>query len=160
MADTERGASEAARFSRQRSLGYVVNHVARLFSRALEQRLAPHGMSRGQFPLLLILWEQEGITQSEIARRLDIEQPTVANTLQRMERDGLISTAPDPGHRRQVLISLTEKARALKPAATAGAADVNDVASAELSAEDIETLFALMERMRAGLARQMDHSSG
>ena len=107
---------EIGEFRREDSLGYVVNHLGRLFARALDRRLALHGVALGQFPVLLILWEQEGITQSAIARRLDLEQPTIANTLKRMERDGLVTFAPDPANRRQVLVGLTGKGRALRAA--------------------------------------------
>ena len=69
-----------------------------------------------------MLWEEEGVTQSEIARRLDLEQPTVANTLRRMERDGLVHLSPDPNNRRQVLIYLTDKGRALNGPLTAAGA--------------------------------------
>ena len=96
-------------FSRETSLGYAVNFVGRAFARALERRLALHGVALGQFPLLLTLWEEDGLTQSEIARRLLIEQPTVANTLKRMERDGLIVASADPQNRRLVRIGLTAK---------------------------------------------------
>lgn len=135
------------RFDRRESLGYLVNHLGRLFARALERRLAKHGVALGQFPLLLILWEQEGLTQSEIARRLDIEQPTVANTLRRMERDGLVETAADPANRRHVLINLTAKGRALEGPLTAEASAVNDIAASGLSAEELAEVREMIRRL-------------
>ncbi|MGO9392443.1 MarR family winged helix-turn-helix transcriptional regulator [Rhodoblastus sp.] len=120
-------------FERQESLGYLVNRLARLFSRALEKRLAAHGVALGPFPILLLLWEQEGLTQTEIARRLDFEQPTISNTLKRMERDGLIEFAPDPTSRKRILVRLTEKAKALRLALTGEAEAVNQAASAKMS---------------------------
>ncbi len=89
-------------FDRQESLGYLVNRLARLFARALESRLAGHGVALGPFPVLLTLWEEEGLTQTEIARRLDFEQPTIANTLKRMQRDGLVAFRPDPSSRKRI----------------------------------------------------------
>ncbi|MBB4196344.1 hypothetical protein CCR94_13425 [Rhodoblastus sphagnicola] len=139
-------------FRRDESLGYVVNLLGRLFARALDQRLRRHGVALGQFPVLLILWEQEGITQSEIARRLDIEQPTVANTLKRMERDGLVSFGPDPGNRRQVLVGLSEKGRALRAPLIAEAEAVNGQASQDFSAAERALFIALLRRMAANLS--------
>ena len=143
-------------FSREASLGYLVNHLARLFARALEKRLARHGVALGQFPPLLILWDEENITQSEIARRLDIEQPTVANTLKRMQRDGLIVPVADPGNRRRVLIRLTDRARALRPLLIGEAETVNALAGATLSADETAAFAAVLNRMRQALARQAD----
>jgi DNA-binding MarR family transcriptional regulator len=127
-------------FNRERSLGYLVNQLARLFRQRLEERLAVHGVPPGQFPLLLILWEEEGLTQSEIARRLSFEQPTVANTLKRMMRDGLVNTAPDPANRKQVLVFLTEKAKRLRDPLTAEARLINAEAAAVLAPEEAAEL--------------------
>jgi DNA-binding MarR family transcriptional regulator len=150
-------------FERARSLGYLVNLAGRLLARALDRRLAAYGVSIGQFPLMLILWEEERLTQTEIARRIDIEQPTVANTLKRMERDGLVTTAPDPGHSRRVLISLTERGRALEPLLKEEARQVNAQGAKELSndqlAEFRATLHKLIAALDPALAQQRPQSS-
>lgn len=139
------------RYRREESLGYLVNYLGRVLARALERRLVKHGVALGQFPLLLTLWEEEGLTQSEIARRLDIEQPTVANTLRRMERDGLVNAEPDPSHRRQILIKLTEKGRKLERPLKLEALAVNQAAAAKISASDLEafrrTIRLLLETL-------------
>ena len=125
-------------YKREESLGYLVNLLGRVLARALERRLVKHKVPLGQFPLLLTLWDEENLTQSEIARRLGIEQPTVANTLRRMERDGLVKTEPDPAHRRQVLIKLTEKGRKLERPLKLEALAVNQAAGAKSSAAELE----------------------
>ena len=142
-----------AQYDREKSLGYLVNRLARLMSRALEKRLAAHGVALGQFAVMLALWEEEGITQSEIARRLAVEQPTVANTLARMRRDGLVSTAPDPDNQRQVLIYLTEKGRALKAPLTGEALHVSTLVGATLSADELESFVAQLTRLCAEFSR-------
>ena len=156
-APTEPG---TAPFERAASLGYVVNHLARMFAHALDHRLAPYNVARGQFPLLLILWEEEGLTQTEIARRLDIEQPTVANTLRRMERDGFVALAPDPSNRRQVLVRLTEKSRALRAPVIAGARAVNARAGASLTSDELATFMLLLDKMRAAFSVEQDVQLG
>lgn len=149
-------AKATPRFERRESLGYLVNQLARTFARALEARLARHGVALGQFPLLLILWEEERLTQSEIARRLGFEQPTVANTLRRMERDGLVDTEADPANRRHVLIVLTAKGRALERALTAEARAVNEAASEGWSAAELDRFRRAVERLEKGLAREIE----
>jgi DNA-binding MarR family transcriptional regulator len=149
-------------FDREKSVGYLVNLAGRLLGRALDRRLAAHGVSLGQFPLLLVLWEEEGLTQSEIARRLDIEQPTVANTLKRMERDGLVAAAPDPRHSRRVLITLTERGRALQAPLKKEALQVNRSAAAQLSPQELAGFRATLGRVIAALsddARSQSSSS-
>ena len=57
-------------------------------------------------------------TQAELLDLIGIEQPTMAFTLRRMERDGIIERSPDPEHGRKSLVKLT--ARAARDPATPG----------------------------------------
>ena len=141
---------KAPRFDRRQSLGYLVNNLARLFARALEQRLSRHGVALGQFPLLLVLWE-EGTSRNRNRAPAQLEQPTIANTLQRMERDGLVSTAPDPVNRRRVLIRLTDRARAMEAPLTSEAAAVNALATSDLSPTEVERFIERIQRLEERL---------
>jgi DNA-binding MarR family transcriptional regulator len=138
-------------FSKDDSAGYLVNHLARLFARELQARIKPLGLSTGTFPALLVLWEGDGLTQRELIERLDIEQPTMANTLTRMERDGLIQRRQDPADGRAQRIWLTEAARALEGAATAAAEAVNTRALAGLAADERVVFLGLIRKVIAGL---------
>ncbi len=139
-------------FSRVHSLGYKFYRLAHLFSHALDDRLAQHAVTVGQFRLLLVLWEKENITQAEIARLLDLEQPTVASTLKRMERDGLITTTGDPSDRRRTRIVLTRRAHVLKDTLTSEAHNVNDQAVSGLSVDDVARLHGLLDHLTRALA--------
>lgn len=143
---------DATPFEREESLGFITNHLARLFARALDRALSRHGVALGQFGLLLVLWEEDGLTQTEIARRLDIEQPTAANTLQRMHRDGLVIFGPHPHNCRQVLVHLTERGRALRAPLTAEARAVNARAAATLTSSELKSFAQIVTKMRAAFA--------
>ncbi len=138
-------------FDRDTSLGYVVNHLARVFEQALYRRIVPHGARPGQFPVLLCLWAEEGLTQAELTRRLAIEQPTMANTLKRMERDGLIVRRPDARDGRRALVYLTDRGRDLQAVLTGQAAEVNGIAGADVSEEEKALFLDLARRMIARL---------
>ena len=114
----------------EQSLGYQINLLARLFEHALRHRIAPYGVVPGQFPALLCLYAQDGLTQTELARRVSIEQPTMANTLARMQRDGLIHRVRDPDDGRSARIHLTERAKALERPLTDAAREINASATA------------------------------
>lgn len=141
------------RFDRETSAGYLANHMARLFARHLEARLRPMGLALGAFPALLHLWEEDGLTQRDLVERLDIEQPTMAATLSRMERDGLITRSKGSGDARVQHIRLTPKARALCAAAMAEAEAVNATALAGLTPAEQATFLQLMARVIATLGR-------
>ena len=134
-------------FDKLRSPGYLSNHVARLFAQGLDRRIRPLGIAHGQFPALLALWERDGLTQKELVESLDVEQATMANTLARMERDGLIRRTRHPADARAQQVWLTEKAIALKAPALAAARDQNAVALSDLSAEEREMFVGLLSRV-------------
>jgi len=108
-------------FSRTDSAAYLASQLAKGFSRALQQRAAGLGFSPGQFPILIELWAEDGLTQKQLLERVDIEQATMANTLARMERDGLIERKPHPSDKRAQLVYLTDKGSTMQAGAVEAA---------------------------------------
>ena len=133
----------------------MVNHVARQLARALHDRIAPLGVVPGQFAQLLALYERDGITQQELCDMVGIEQPTMANTVGRMERDGLVERRPHPSDGRKQLIFLTEKARSLEDPLTEAAQSVNSRATAGLSKTEQATLIDLVAKIQANLGESI-----
>jgi DNA-binding MarR family transcriptional regulator len=140
-------------FDRLESPGHVVNYLARLFASALYRRIGEHGVNTGQFPVLLALWEQDGVTQASLVEKLAVEQPTMAGTLKRMERDGLIKRVPDAEDARQSHIHLTRRGRALEEALVTSARETNAVALAGLSPNESGQFMRLVKRMIENLER-------
>jgi DNA-binding MarR family transcriptional regulator len=112
---------------RPESATQLATQFARSVTRVLQTRAAQLGFSPGQLPVLLELWEEEGLTQRQLLDRVDVEQATMANTLARMERDGLIERRVHPRDKRAQQIFLTEKARAMREEALALAGEAEDV---------------------------------
>ncbi len=133
------------------SAGFLVNHVARLFADGLKQRIAPLGIVPGQFPALLELWEHDGQTQKQLVEKLNIEQATMANTLARMERDGLIERKEHPEDGRAKLVHLTPKARAIRDQAYAAANETNAQAMRDFTDAEREQFLALITKATAAL---------
>jgi DNA-binding MarR family transcriptional regulator len=135
------------RLARHESFGYQVNHLARLLAQALAARIAPHGVVPGQFAQLLALFEQDGLSQRELCDRVRIEQATMANTLRRMERDGLVRCVPDPNDRRRIRVHLTRRARALEHDLIAAARAANAAATEGLTDSEITTYLHLTSQV-------------
>ncbi|MEW2915463.1 MarR family winged helix-turn-helix transcriptional regulator [Ruegeria sp. ANG10] len=134
-------------FEKENSAGYLVNHMARLFAKELQQRIAPLGIVVGQFPILLQLWLKDGVTQKELLGKIDVEQATLANTLNRMERDGLIKRTKNPADARAQMIWLTEKATAIRNSAYESAQSVNAEALQVLSETEQAHFMDYMRRI-------------
>ncbi len=134
-------------FDHMDSAGYLVNHIARLFADGLRKRVEPLGIVPGQFPALLELWIKDGQTQKQLVEKLDIEQATLANTLARMERDGLIVRTQHPEDGRARIVHLTDKAKAIRDAAYAAATETNAIAMSSLSEEEQKQFVDFMQRI-------------
>lgn len=136
---------------RQQSFGYQVNHLARLFARALDARLKPMGLATGQMPVLLALFERDGQTQAELCKLVQVEQPTMANTLARMHRDGLVERRPDPADGRRMQIYLTGHTASLKEDILCAAQEVNSQAVAGLDPAARDQAMTLLAHMIGNL---------
>lgn len=137
---------------RDKSVGYVVNHLSRAMTLALNDAIKDLGVSPGQVPVLMCLWEQDGLTQRELYERVSIEQATMSNTLKRMERDGLVRRKPDPNDRRASRILLTAKAKKLQAPVSDAIKAVNKQALGKLKKKDKKCLMDLMGTMIDNLA--------
>lgn len=135
------------------SVGYQVNRLARLFEAALRVRIAAHGVVPGQFPALLALFQQDGRTQRELCDLASVDQSTMAKTLARMKRDGLVDSGTDPRDSRCTRYRLTPAARTLEPALAAAGHDVIAQATQGISAARL----AAFDRTLADMATNLGH---
>ncbi len=92
----------------------LIQQLARSYAAILQEQLKPLGLTPGQLPALQQLWSQDGKTQAALVAALQVEQATMANTLARMERDGLIERRKAAHDGRIRHIHLTAKARGLE----------------------------------------------
>lgn len=138
------------------SLGYQVNLLARLLAQALKRRNGRDGILPGQFPIVLELMAYDGATQRELCDGVRIDQSTMASTLKRMERDGLIERRPCARDGRQSTVHLTPSGRDLSETAIANAREVNRVALEALDPEAQQVLREALAKMAASLTRDLE----
>jgi MarR family transcriptional regulator for hemolysin len=107
----------------------------------------PYGISQGQFIVLKILWAEEGKSQKDLCEMVGVEQPTLARTLQRMKRDGLIKIIKDKKDKRIVRIFLTEKGRELESDMKIEFDIIKDDILHDLTEEEQECLDKMLNRV-------------
>jgi len=90
----------------------LINLAARLTGKAARIRMGRIGAWPGQIPLLLWLLEKDGLIQKDLVERAKMEQSTVAEHLDRLERAGFIYRKRGADDRRKYRFYLTDKARA------------------------------------------------
>ena len=137
------------------STGYLVRRTFRAFTRALEQRLAPHNVSLSMWFFIRLLWEQDGVTQKTLADELGLTQATTVAAMDVMETRGLIERRPNSLDRRKSNIFLTKEGHALKAKLLRYAVEVNSAAHEDVSAAELVVLRELLNR----LIRSLDKDS-
>ncbi|MFK5978779.1 MAG: MarR family transcriptional regulator [Rhizobiaceae bacterium] len=138
-------------FDKKKSAGYLANHMARLFAQGLHERIKSLGLAPAQFMTLLELWNEDGLSQKELVKRIDVEQATMANTIRRMERDGLITRRQNPTDARSHTIFLTKRAKQIEQAAVEAAYSQNAVALDGFSQIEHQQFLESMQRTIANM---------
>jgi MarR family transcriptional regulator for hemolysin len=136
-----------------RTPGHYFSRIARGLARTGDARFKDLGFATAQLPVLTALSDGTAMSQTELARWARVEQPTMAQLLGRMERDGIVRREPDPRDRRSSLVSLTKEAISRLPAGRAILEQANREATEGLSERDVETLLDLLRRVLANVER-------
>lgn len=131
--------------------GHYFSRIARGLARVGDVRLRDLGFAAAHLPVLAALKNGAQMSQTELARWAKVEQPTMAQMLARMERDGLVRRTPDPADRRGSLVSLTKQALSRLPAGRAVLKQGNAEMTEGLSAKEVETLIGLLRRVLANV---------
>lgn len=130
----------------------IIGRIARLIARRDDERLREVGLSTAQLPVLVALKNGETRTQKELANLAGVEQPSMAQLLARMERDGLIRRQSDPDDRRSSLISLTADALdRLRPGRSV-LRHGNAEALEGFTADEVQMLTEMLQRIHVNVA--------
>lgn len=140
-------------FSLGGSLGYLVRDANRAFQRLLEKRVAPHGVTRGQWYFLRVLWEQDALSQRELSTRVGMMEPTTVIALRGMEKAGLIRRVRSADDRRVTRVHLTAKARRMRDRLLAISQGVNAQGAEGLREAELAAFRRAIRRMTSNLDR-------
>jgi DNA-binding MarR family transcriptional regulator len=136
----------------QKQPAQLIMHAARQLARINDVRLRELGVSVSQLPVLVALKHGARLPQKELARLIGVEQPSMAQLLARMERDGLVRREPDPTDGRSSLISLTAHAISLLAPGRQLLLKGNREALAGFRKDEIDLLASMLRRLIANLS--------
>ena len=120
----------------------------RAMMKALETETAPLGVGSGRISYLFILYISDGLTQQDLARRLQADKAAVARTLVQLEEQGYVTRKKDPSDKRLIRVFLTEKSKALQGALEGAVERVITQLKKSLTSheqDNIEGLLTLMQ---------------
>jgi MarR family transcriptional regulator for hemolysin len=129
----------------------LFTRAAKLLREAADEAMSHHGVRVGQHIVLSVLWEEDGLTPGEIARRLQTATPTIVNTATRMEEAGLLVRQPDPADARLVRLYLTPRGRSVRAPVRDARAALEQHATATLTAAELDHLRTALTKIIAQL---------
>ncbi|QGZ35158.1 MarR family winged helix-turn-helix transcriptional regulator [Stappia indica] len=144
-----------------RPLGFLVGDIARLLRRRFEKALAEAdtGLTAGEARTLAFVEHYPDQRQSALAERFGVEPMTMCGFLDRLENAGLVARRPDPSDRRAKLVALTAAAEPVLDRIHAEAVTIRRAALAGMNRQEMDAVYALLERMHTNLHASTDHKT-
>ena len=157
-AQTERaGASRAGRRANydhlrlEETVGFLLSDTTRTMTRVFTKKIAMHGIGMGIFQFLRILWEEDGLTQSELAARARMKGPSAVAAIKELEWRGFVRRVDDRHDRRKVRLFLTADGRKLYDVVMPDIEAVRQIMLSGFTAAEQTQLKHMLRRMRRNL---------
>jgi len=133
--------------------GFLIHDASRLRRTVFDQRLKHMGITRSQWWVLsnLSRHEDEGYSQIELARILDVGKVTLGGLIDRLEGNELVVRVPDKEDRRSKRVKMSRKGKALLSKLEAVALVVNQEIMQGITEEEERQLIDILSRMKLNL---------
>jgi DNA-binding MarR family transcriptional regulator len=128
-------------------VGKLLRRAHMAFTRDFRERLTEHGFTFGEFIHLERLWEEDGLNQKELSRRVGIASASSTQIIEALEKNKLIKRERNPNDRRSINVFLTAQGRAKKTELLSCAKEANRLARKGLSPEAVAAMFDTVQRI-------------
>jgi DNA-binding MarR family transcriptional regulator len=128
-----------------------VFRVQQILLAHFDEALKPHRLTFARYEVLVLLtFSRTGaLPLKVIGSRLMVHPTSITNAIERLVAAGYVERRPNPADGRGVLAAITERGREVVPPATA-AVTGQDFGMSDLTEEELDTLFALLRKIRLG----------
>jgi MarR family transcriptional regulator, transcriptional regulator for hemolysin len=137
------------------SLGYQLTLLSRINERKFEQHLAPLGLTRVKWCVLLAVDQQGLKNPSDIAEYIGIDRTATSRALRALDDDGLISRSSGPDDKRMTEVALTKQGGSVLAKAIAAAKSNAHHFNEKLSWYEQTTLTEIIQKLMQGEARDV-----
>jgi len=134
--------------------GFYVSRIQKLSSRVFEKLLKEKRLDAfngAQGRILYVLWEHERLSFSDVGKLTSLAKTTLTSMIDRMEENGLVKRIPDKEDRRQIFVSITEKAKKFRQKYDAISEEMNAIFYRGFSPSEIQQLDKMLERILSNL---------
>jgi DNA-binding MarR family transcriptional regulator len=141
-------------------LGMRLRDGNAVFNKALREELARHDITFSQYQHLRQLWQEDGLAQVELSRRIGIETASSTAVIDQLEKCGFIRRKRDAADRRRIIVNLTRSGRALQKPLDGCAVAVNRRARSGLTDTQVASLFDVIEKIVTNLGSKSREADG
>jgi DNA-binding MarR family transcriptional regulator len=135
-------------------LGFLLNQVARLYTRAFEHRAQMLSLQLEQCKALILLAENEGVSQTRLSEISEIDPARLVGILDRLEADGWARRRRRLGDRRMWSLAITENAEPVLRLIWRVMSETYAEALQGLSTKEIGTMMKVLECIHSNLSAQ------
>ncbi len=134
------------------SIAALVGDLSRLMRRSFNRHVRNTGLTYPQWRAIVLLSKEQGINQTVLAERMDVQPISLARLIDRMEAAGWIERNPDPRDRRAVQLFLTDKAQPILEEIHNARGNFEEGALIGISASERDRLRQLLNKIKVNLA--------
>ncbi|NOY05101.1 MAG: MarR family transcriptional regulator [Chlorobi bacterium] len=131
----------------ERSTGFLVVRTARSMKKALDTRLTEIGVTAVQYTVLNTLAQTDGLSLSEIGKRVFLDKPAITGLADRLENDGLVERQRNSKDRRVIKLYLSPKGRRLLGRMNDIVNSVDEELTSVLSSSELGTFREMLDRI-------------
>lgn len=134
-------------FDLETCVAFITNKASKMLADAFNERLISLGITRVQWIALYYLGKYEGISQKDLAKKMNVKGSTVARLLDRMEKEGSIAREGDPQDKRIIRLKLTEKGKELREKFLPECEKMSKIFARGITDEEIEIFKRVLKKM-------------
>ena len=128
-------------------VGYNLRKAQVAVFQSFQNAVAPHDITPGQFGVLIMIKENEGLSQSDLGAAVGIDRSTMVAVIDRLESRGLVIRAPSPNDRRSYALKLSADGEKLLEELVPRVREHDQSMVKELSAEEQAQLIEFLRRV-------------
>ncbi|MCP8968411.1 MarR family winged helix-turn-helix transcriptional regulator [Ectobacillus ponti] len=128
-------------------IGIAIHQADLRLTSYIKSRLDPYNIAPEQNLIMLLLWDQDGLTQSEIAEQLEKDKTNITRMICNLEEKGFIERVTSPHDRRSLKVYLTEKGKELGTHVIPIAETFNDIVCEGITEEELRMLREILNKM-------------
>ena len=132
----------------EKSIGFLLSKAYQCACALFNEEFTSYDLTPQQFGLLGFLWIEDGLSQTELSAKSQVDRTTIGGIIDRLEKEGMVERRPHPEDRRAYQVFLTHKGKILEDELCTVANRVQDMVNSPLTAEEQTLLIRLLEKIR------------